>query len=242
MLSTADALTRVVLSTPFPVLAATAGAALSVRRPPGNRIRSGFQHIAAGLVFATAATELVPDLVRNHDAPAVVAGFAVGIAVMLALDIVPARLSRGPGPASATATLAALAVDIFLDGLLIGIGFAEGGGAGLLLTFALTIELGFLGVAVAITARDGGADNRRAIAITAAVASSIIAGGVFGATLFGSAGGGLLSAVLSFGTVALLYLVTEELLTEAHEQPDTPLLTALFFIGFLVLLLLSFAT
>lgn len=45
--------------------------------------------------------------------------------------------------------------------------------------------------------------------------------------------------MLSFATVALLYLVTEELLTEAHEQPDTPLLTTMFFVGFLSLLLLS---
>ena len=39
---------------------------------------------------------------------------------------------------------------------------------------------------------------------------------------------------------ALLYLVTEELLTEAHETEDTPLLTATFFAGFLLILVLSF--
>ena len=42
--------------------------------------------------------------------------------------------------------------------------------------------------------------------------------------------------------VALLYLVSEELLTEAHETADTPPLTATFFAGFLVILLLSFNT
>ena len=39
--------------------------------------------------------------------------------------------------------------------------------------------------------------------------------------------------------MALLYLVTEELLVEAHESPDTPLISSMFFIGFLGLLLLE---
>lgn len=42
---------------------------------------------------------------------------------------------------------------------------------------------------------------------------------------------------LSFGAAALLYLVIEELLVEAHETKDTPIITASFFLGFLILLL-----
>ncbi len=45
--------------------------------------------------------------------------------------------------------------------------------------------------------------------------------------------------VLSFGAAALLYLVTEELLVEAHETPETPLTTAMFFVGFVLLLLVE---
>ena len=41
------------------------------------------------------------------------------------------------------------------------------------------------------------------------------------------------AAAFAFGLIALLYLVTEELLVEAHEKPDTAWGTALFFIGFL---------
>lgn len=242
VISVGAALARVALSTPVPVAAATGGAALAARRPPGPKLRSAFQHFAAGLVFATAATELVPDLVRDHDAPAVIGGFAVGIVVMLAIDVLPARLAARNGRDSSAAALVAIAVDVFLDGVLIGIGFVEGGGAGLLLTVALTVELAFLGVAVATAVQSSGASSKRMIATTAAVASTIILGGILGATVFSQVGRGPLSVVLAFGTVALLYLVTEELLTEAHEQPDTPLLTTMFFIGFLVLLLLSFAT
>ncbi|MBO1010896.1 MULTISPECIES: hypothetical protein [Acidovorax] len=48
--------------------------------------------------------------------------------------------------------------------------------------------------------------------------------------------GQALDAVMSFSVAALLYLVTEELLTEAHEVDETPLLTSMFFVGFVALL------
>ena len=49
----------------------------------------------------------------------------------------------------------------------------------------------------------------------------------------------VIAGFLSFGLMALLYLVTEELLVEAHEKPDTPRISAMFFIGFLGLLLIE---
>ncbi|MDI9708957.1 hypothetical protein QM281_17785 [Acinetobacter baumannii] len=36
-----------------------------------------------------------------------------------------------------------------------------------------------------------------------------------------------------------MYLVTEELLVEAHEVPETPFATAAFFIGFIVFFLIE---
>ena len=39
--------------------------------------------------------------------------------------------------------------------------------------------------------------------------------------------------MLSFGTAAMLYLVVEELLVEAHEVEHTPLAAGAFFAGFL---------
>jgi zinc transporter, ZIP family len=62
------------------------------------------------------------------------------------------------------------------------------------------------------------------------------------ASVLGSARGvsrsGLTVAILAFGASALLFLVTEELLTEAHETEDTPLVTRMFFLGFFIPLLL----
>ena len=45
--------------------------------------------------------------------------------------------------------------------------------------------------------------------------------------------------VLSFGAAALLYLVTAELLREAHEERESASATALFFVGFLAFLVVG---
>lgn len=45
--------------------------------------------------------------------------------------------------------------------------------------------------------------------------------------------------VLSFALSALLYLVTEELLVEAHSEEDKPMYTGTFFLGFLIFLILG---
>lgn len=50
-----------------------------------------------------------------------------------------------------------------------------------------------------------------------------------------------MEAILSFGLAALLYLVTEELLREAHEEGETRIGTALFFAGFLAFLIVGMA-
>lgn len=49
----------------------------------------------------------------------------------------------------------------------------------------------------------------------------------------------VLAAILGFGASALLYLVTEDLLLEAHATSDTLVVTATFFLGFLIPLLLA---
>lgn len=45
--------------------------------------------------------------------------------------------------------------------------------------------------------------------------------------------------LLSFGLSALLFLVIEELLVEAHEVPETPVSTATFFAGFLIFVVIG---
>jgi len=122
--------------------------------------------------------------------------------------------------------------------MLISLSFAAGERQGLLITIAMTLEVLFLGVATTAAMRGPKARSQvLATTITFAVLRMAAAG--IGAYFLASASPPVLDGVLSFGVAALLYLVTEELLTEAHEVDETPLLTSMFFIGFLALLMIE---
>jgi ZIP family zinc transporter len=121
---------------------------------------------------------------------------------------------------------------------LIGISFAASERQGLLVTIALTLEVLFLGVAAA-AALTGPGSRRRVIATTCVFAALLLGGAGLGAYFLTGVSGVVLDAVMSFGMAALLYLVTEELLTEAHEVDETPVLTSMFFVGFMALLMIE---
>lgn len=225
----------------IPSAAIIVGGATALVRPPGPRVRSCIQHFAAGVVFAAVAVELLPDVLHERAPVAAVIGFALGIGLMLLIE----RLTRPSGAADKltaarpTGLLVTLGVDIITDGLLIGIAFAAGSQQGVLVTLALTIEVLFLGLAAATALVQTGTPARTVMLVTAGLAALLLLGATLGAAVFGGFTGARLEVVLAFGSAALLYLVTEELLVEAHEVPETPVTTTMFFGGFLLLLVLE---
>ena len=96
-----------------------------------------------------------------------------------------------------------------------------------------------LGLATAVELRQEGFGKVRAVGIVAGLALALLLGAGVGTTVLSGATGNLLEIVLSFGLAALLFLVTEELLTEAHEEEESPWLTSAFFVGFLLFLILG---
>lgn len=119
---------RALLFTLRPARAAAPGD-VAVARQPGERLTSALQHFAAGVVFAAAAIELLPDVLRQSPVVAI-SGFAVGIAVMFSFREVsertePAREVRGQ-QGLPVGRLAATGVDCFIDGVILGAGFAAG--------------------------------------------------------------------------------------------------------------------
>lgn len=221
----------VLLYTILPVVAAIAGGAAAAYWPPSDRFRSVVQHLAAGVVFAAAAAELLPDVIHANAPWATLVGAVAGVLAMIALEQSEERFG-GAGGMTAVA-----GVDVFVDGFVLGLGFLQGAKEGLLLTIALTVELLFLGLSVA-GAFGSDTARSRIVAVTTGIALALPVGAVAG-LLLGGLPQHILSGFFAFGLVALLYLVTEELLVEAHEVPDRPWITAMFFVGFLLLLLLA---
>lgn len=235
----AQQLLNVILVALIPVLAAILGAVIAAFRPPSPIVRSYIQHLAAGVVFSVVAVELLPDITSHHGAYLeVTLGFGLGIAAMLALRSFNHQLEKN-GSDKPLGLLVAVGIDILLDGFLIGISFAAGPKGGFLLTAALTLEMLSLGLAVATALGKTESDRRQVILIPSLLFLIIVVGAGIGVVLIQYISASVLEGVLAFGLAALLYLVTEELLVEAHKEPETPPATAMFFVGFLVFLLLG---
>lgn len=216
----------------IPAAAAVLGAVAAVNIRPGPRIVSAIQHLAAGVVFAAAAGEILPDLMHRNAPVATVVGGGIALAVMLAIKQVEG-LVKGP-----LGLLSMVGVDILIDGLVLGIGFSAGAKAGILLTVALTLEVLFLGQTVANELGESVRSRLAVVGATAALALLLPLGAVL-ATPVAALPPSIVAGFFAFGLIALLYLVTEELLVEAHQTPDRPWVTAMFFVGFLAILVLE---
>lgn len=218
-----------------PVAAAVVGGVVASVRRPSPVVVSGVQHFAAGVVVAAVAGEVLPDLKERGSVGLVAAGFATGVVVMLLLSRLEKPVARGEAARIPIGYLAVIGVDLLVDGLLVGAGAAVSTSTAVVITVALTLEVLFLGVAIALELRSSGQSPARSALITAALSLLVAVGALLGAIVLASAGNTALVLVLAFAAAALLWLVVEELLVEAHSQPQTPSLASVFFLGFLAL-------
>jgi ZIP family zinc transporter len=236
-------LITIVLFAIVPVAALAVGSVIASIRRPSDRVRSAIQHFAAGVIFSVVGVELLPAIMQLHsDVFEIAGGFAVGVAFMLVVERYAGaheHKKEGVGKSS-FGIMIPIGIDLFVDGLLIGIGFAAGVSAGKLLVIALAFELLSLGLALSIVMREQNYAPLKAVAVPVALALTTLVGGAFvGGSVLAGAQHALLAFVLSFGAAALLFLVTEQLLVEAHEVGETPIATTMFFGGFLRLLILG---
>ena len=236
----------------IPVIFTIIGAAAGAFLPGVSRIRSHVLHLAAGVVFSVVAVELLPEIQRRALVWDVIWGFGAGVAVMLLADKLLDRLrgedesgdgvdSEGPTPGARLpfSLIAAVAIDFLLDGLLLGVGFAAGARIGILLALAEAAEQLSVGLALAGELRSARMSRGRILLIVSGLGSLVFVTAVAGATVLSRLRGGAMEIVLSFGAAALLYLVTAELLREAHEERESTSATTMFFVGFLIFLVVG---
>jgi zinc transporter, ZIP family len=155
------------------------------------------------------------------------------------------RAATQSAPPYPFALVAAVTTDAAVDGLLVGVASAAVSAqadAGLILSLALAVEMGFTGLAYASTLRK----QPPLAALFSIVLPPLVLAvgavvGVIAAAALATAPT-MHVALLAFGTSALLYLVTVELLHEAHnamEKQHIWWVELMFFVGFLVAVVLE---
>lgn len=98
---------------------------------------------------------------------------------------------------------------------------------------AVDLEVLFLGLSTT------GANPARTMTRMGGYALALIVGAAASAALSQYVSNQLMEASLAAGAAALIYLVTEELLVEAHEVKETPVSAAMFSAGFLAIMIVD---
>lgn len=209
---------------------------------PSEQAKSYIQHIAGGLVFAAVGVEILPDMLERALPGAAAVGFILGVALVMGIQVVSEKLSEKRGGESPWSLIGVLTVDVFIDGVLIGVASVaggEGGSQALLVTIALAVEMLSLGLSMGCTLRECGFSSAKVLVTSVLMGLVPLAGAIGGYLVGGSVGPAWTEGILAFAAAALLYLAVEELLREAHEVKETPLATILFFGAFFAIMIVD---
>lgn len=224
-------LLRVILLALFPAMGNFAGGLLAEMIRTSRRTLSIALHLAAGIVFGVIAIELAPRTIEGLAPWLAVLGFVAGGVAFIGLDALIDRfqpsVNKGEGSQSsgqregraggAWTIYAAVAVDLFADGLLIG------AGSSLSFELALILALGQVtadipeGFASIATFRDNGVPRTRRLLLSASFIVPVVAGALVSYLLLRDQPEALQLTALAFIAGMLLVAAAEEIMTEAHE-------------------------
>lgn len=229
----------------IPSVVAVAGTTGATFWRPGAAFRSGLLHFAAGVAFAVVAVELLPRLIHDRQALGwIITGFALGVVIMLGVRWLEATIEErgGEGAQWPVGLIASGVVDQAMDGVLLGIGIAAGTSLGALLSLSMAIEDLSFGLAIALGFGKARGLRWQKIGVAAALGAILIVVTIVAALALGGLSSHIVKFLLALSASALIYVVTEQLLVEAHDAKRSALLATTFFVGFLFIMVLGMFT
>ena len=219
-----------------------AGGLLASSIRPGRRLRGVVAHLVGGLVLGIAAADLMPAASNSGHPLALTIGFCLGFSLLLVINAVLEEAddsSESQRPRSMLLLMLPFLVDSLIDGLVVGIS-SRAAQQSWVIPVAVALEMGLAAIGLGTLLGRGTGRWRSGLsgalmAVTYGIGLSIslmITNGLQGAALTGT---------LAFGTAALIYLVVEEVMKEAHSrgEDDSGLVNVAFFIGLLCIWLLD---
>lgn len=177
-------------------------------------------HLAAGIVIGVVGLELLPRTLQARPpwVPllAFVAGGVLFMGLERAIGFVKSRASSGDQRTGPLAIFGGVCIDLFSDGVLIGTGSLINPALGLLLAIGQVPADVPEGFAAAATLRANGVPRRHRLLLAASFAIPVLAGGTIGYLALRTAPDLVTLSVLALTGGALITVVVEEMVPEAH--------------------------
>ena len=225
----------------MPAVAMLAGGALTFFWRPSRQLIGLVQHLAAGIILAALTIEVFPEMRRTNMAQApLIFSFILGVLFMYGVKLLGTYLEQG-NPSQTTqkqfnyGMIITVFIDAALDGVTIGAGFAAGEKVGFALALGLSVEMLFLAMSLISDTLKG----MCLLLLSAAFSLTILICAALGFHFLSTASGNAIPIALAFSAAALIYLVTDELLIEAHEHEEKSYAMLVLFSGFVGFWLIS---
>ena len=227
----------------MPALGNFGGGILAEMVPVSRRLLSLALHLAAGIVLAVVAVELIPEAMGTGTPWIMILAFVAGglffIAVDSAIEIAAKRSGRGGAGAGPWAIFFGVAVDLFSDGVMIGSGSTVTFSLGLLLALGQVpadIPEGFATIA---TFRNQGVSRRTRLLLAAAFAVPVLLGATIGYWAVRGQPEEVKLGLLAFTAGILMTVTVEEIIPESHQEADSRWATLCLIGGFALFAFLS---
>ena len=192
-------------------------------------------HAAAGIVIAVVAIELMPEALGGAPPWTVVLAFLLGGAFSVVLergvDALKDRLGGGETGTGAWMIYAAVSVDLFSDGLMIGVGSAVSFSLAVILAIGQVTADIPEGFATIANFKDKGVPRAKRILLSASFVVPALLGAALGYWLLRGASEIWQLSALAFVAGLLLVAAIEDMITEAHEAAADSRWSAMSLVG-----------
>ena len=229
----------------LPAISMAFGGLLGSRIRPGKRFRAVVAQLVGGLVLGIAAAALMPAASNSGHPVALAIGFCLGFSLLLVINALLEEPHDSPEHARPRPMLLLMLpflVDSLIDGLVVGIS-SEASEQQWVIPVAVALEMGLAALGLG-TLLGRGTGRWRSAMSGALMAVTYLIGLSTSLLITNGLQGPALTGTLAFGTAALIYLVVEEVMKEAHArgEDDSGLVNVAFFIGLLCIWLLDCVT
>jgi len=229
----------------LPAISMVLGGLLGSRLRPGKRFRAVVAHLVGGLVLGIAAADLMPAASDSGHPLALAIGFCLGFSLLLVINAVledPDDNSEQSRPRPMLLLMLPFLIDSLIDGLVVGIS-SSAAEQQWVIPVAVALEMGLATLGLG-TLLGRGAGRWRSGVSGVLMALTYLIGLSTSLSITNGLQGPALTGTLAFGTAALIYLVVEEVMKEAHArgEDDSGPVNVAFFIGLLCIWLLDSVT